>query len=201
MQKVEGSSPFIRLKNRCKIGTFRASRRIHEATVRHAEGRGFEALHPFSGNSLQNGWFLKRPVRASCPRRRLFVAGSGFVPETRGLCALAVEDRARTGERAPERLLVPAIQFIGDDGYPSHGSPRTCAGKCPAHIHISWMSGCYGSSSLAPPCGWVGAFPGPSPYATLDGLAEQPRAIATSEHARAPASFRRRAGGRPGVRT
>jgi hypothetical protein len=107
---------------------------------------------------------------------------------------------ARSGSR-PACPLVPAIQFIGYDGYPSHGSPRTCAGKCPAHIHISWVSGCYGSSSLAPPCGWVGAFPGPSPDATLAGLAEQPRASATSEHARAPGSFRRRAGGRPGDRT
>jgi hypothetical protein len=58
---------------------------------------------------------------------------------------------ARSGSR-PSCSLVPAIQFIGYDGYPSHGSPRTCADRCPAHIHISWVSGCYGSSSLAPPC-------------------------------------------------
>ena len=41
--------------------------------------------------------------------------------------------------------LKPAIQFIGYDGYPLHGSPRTCTGDCPAHIHVSWVSGCYGS--------------------------------------------------------
>ena len=29
---------------------------------------------------------------------------------------------------------------IGYDGYPSHGSPRTCTSSCPAHIHISWAS-------------------------------------------------------------
>jgi Transglycosylase SLT domain len=38
----------------------------------------------------------------------------------------------------PACPLAPAIQFIGYDGYPSHGSPRTCGGSCPAHIHVSW---------------------------------------------------------------
>ena len=61
----------------------------------------------------------------------------------------------------PACPLVPAIQFIGYDGYPSHGSPRTCTGTCPAHLHISWASGCYGSSTLSPPCAWVAAFPQP----------------------------------------
>ena len=58
--------------------------------------------------------------------------------------------------------LKPAIHWIGYDGYPSHGSPRTCSGDCPAHIHVSWVSGCYGSSALAAPCAWVMAFPVPS---------------------------------------
>ena len=62
----------------------------------------------------------------------------------------------------PACALKPAIQFIGYDGYPSHGSPRTCTGDCPAHIHVSWVSGCYGSSALAPPCPWVMAFPAPA---------------------------------------
>jgi hypothetical protein len=31
----------------------------------------------------------------------------------------------------PSCPLVPAIQFIGYDGYPSHGSPRTCSAGCP----------------------------------------------------------------------
>ena len=54
--------------------------------------------------------------------------------------------------------LVPAIQFIGYDGYPNHGSPRTCSGTCPAHLHISWVSPCYGTSAPSPPCAWVSAF-------------------------------------------
>jgi Transglycosylase SLT domain len=61
----------------------------------------------------------------------------------------------------PACTLVPAIQFIGYDGYPSHGSPRTCSGGCPAHIHVSWRSACYGSSALVAPCEWVSVFPAP----------------------------------------
>ena len=67
---------------------------------------------------------------------------------------------AHSGTR-PACRLVPAIQFIGYDGYPSHGSPRTCTGTCPAHLHVSWASGCYGSSTLSPPCEWVSALPAP----------------------------------------
>jgi hypothetical protein len=63
----------------------------------------------------------------------------------------------RSGTR-PACPLVPAIQFIGYDGYARHGSPRTCSGGCPAHLHISWSSPCYGSSGLAAPCRWVMAF-------------------------------------------
>ena len=62
---------------------------------------------------------------------------------------------------APACPLVPAIQFIGYDGYPSHGSPRTCGGGCPAHIHVSWRSSSFGSSELSPPASWVMAFPAP----------------------------------------
>jgi hypothetical protein len=68
---------------------------------------------------------------------------------------------ASSGAR-PACPLKPAIQWIGYDGYPSHGSPRTCNGRCPAHIHVSWVSGCYGSSALVAPCAWVMAFPVPS---------------------------------------
>ena len=46
---------------------------------------------------------------------------------------------ARSGTR-PACHLAPAIQFIGYDGYPGHGSPRTCTGGCPAHLHLSWAS-------------------------------------------------------------
>jgi hypothetical protein len=58
--------------------------------------------------------------------------------------------------------LVPAIQFIGYDGYPGHGSPRTCTRGCPVHIHISWVSPCFGASALAAPCESVSAFPVPT---------------------------------------
>jgi hypothetical protein len=64
---------------------------------------------------------------------------------------------ARSGTR-PACRLAPAIQFIGYDGYPDHGSPRTCTGDCPAHLHLSWASPCYGTGSLSAPCEWVMAF-------------------------------------------
>ena len=64
---------------------------------------------------------------------------------------------ARSGTR-PACRLAPAIQFIGYDGYPNHGSPRTCGGGCPAHLHLSWASPCYGTSGLSAPCQWVMAF-------------------------------------------
>jgi hypothetical protein len=67
---------------------------------------------------------------------------------------------AASGTR-PACPLVPAIQFIGYDGHPGHGSPRGCGAGCAAHLHVSWTSGCFGSSALSPPCGWVMAFAAP----------------------------------------
>ena len=61
----------------------------------------------------------------------------------------------------PACPLKPAIQWVGYEGYPNHGSPRTCSDGCPAHIHVSWVSGCYGSAALVAPCAWVMAFPAP----------------------------------------
>lgn len=62
----------------------------------------------------------------------------------------------------PTCPLMPAIQFVGYDGYPGHGSPRTCTGSCPAHLHISWASPCcYGTSALSSPCNVVTTFPTP----------------------------------------
>jgi hypothetical protein len=72
----------------------------------------------------------------------------------------------------PACPLKPAIQWIGYDGYPGHGSPRTCSGGCPAHIHVSWVSGCYGSSALVEPCAWVIAFPVPGDTGTSSGAPE-----------------------------
>jgi hypothetical protein len=60
---------------------------------------------------------------------------------------------AATGSR-PACPLAPAIQFIGYDGYPAHGSPRSCAAGCHPHLHVSWVSPCFGTSALAPPCSW-----------------------------------------------
>ena len=64
---------------------------------------------------------------------------------------------ALSGTR-PACRLAPAIQIVGYDGYPNHGSPRTCGGGCPAHLHLSWASPCYGTSRLSAPCAWVMAF-------------------------------------------
>lgn len=61
----------------------------------------------------------------------------------------------------PACPLVDAIQFVGYEGYPSHGSPRTCSGGCPAHIHVSWSSSSFGSGALSPPPAWVMAFASP----------------------------------------
>jgi hypothetical protein len=59
----------------------------------------------------------------------------------------------------PACPLVPAIQFVGYDGYPGHGSPRVCrAPPCAARLHISWVSPCYGTSAPSPPCASVTAF-------------------------------------------
>ena len=57
--------------------------------------------------------------------------------------------------------LVPAIIFIGYNGFPSHGDPDHCSGECPAHLHISWYSSCYGcgGGALVPPRDWVKVFP------------------------------------------
>ena len=66
----------------------------------------------------------------------------------------------RSGTR-PVCPLAPAIQFVGYDGYPRHGSPRTCAAGCRAHLHLSWASPCFGAASLSSPCEWVTAFPTP----------------------------------------
>lgn len=60
----------------------------------------------------------------------------------------------------PTCALIPAIQFVGYDGYPSHGSPRTCQGSCPQHIHVSWVSNTYGRypGGVGPPPAIVSVF-------------------------------------------
>jgi len=73
---------------------------------------------------------------------------------------------ARSAPARPARSSRRSMD--GYDGYPDHGSPRTCTGGCPAHIHVSWVSGCYGSAPLVPPCAWVMTFPVPGDGETGD---------------------------------
>lgn len=70
-----------------------------------------------------------------------------------------LDTRLRPSGSRPACPLAPAIQFIGYDGYPGHGSPHACSGGCHPHLHVSWVSPCYGSRALAAPCEWIGAFP------------------------------------------
>jgi hypothetical protein len=58
---------------------------------------------------------------------------------------------------APVCPLVPAIQFIGYNGYPLHGDPSHAGGN--AHLHVSWKSSSYGCPGLCPPREWVEVFP------------------------------------------
>jgi len=53
--------------------------------------------------------------------------------------------------------LVPAIQFIGYNGYRGHGDPAHAGGN--AHLHVSWKSSDYGCPSLCAPREWVEVFP------------------------------------------
>jgi hypothetical protein len=58
---------------------------------------------------------------------------------------------------APVCPLVPAIQFIGYNGYPGHGDPDHAGTN--AHLHVSWRSSKYGCPDLCPPREWVEVFP------------------------------------------
>jgi transglycosylase-like protein with SLT domain len=60
---------------------------------------------------------------------------------------------------APSCPLVPAIEFIGYNGFPSHGDPSHAGGN--AHLHVSWKSPLYGACpyALCGPAEWVMAFP------------------------------------------
>jgi hypothetical protein len=58
---------------------------------------------------------------------------------------------------APVCPLVPAIQFVGYNGYPSHGDPAHAGSN--AHLHVSWRSSEYGCPGLCEPREWVEVFP------------------------------------------
>jgi hypothetical protein len=63
-------------------------------------------------------------------------------------------DCAAAGVR-PACDLVPAIEFVGYNGYPGHGDPAHTSG---AHIHVSWVSSTHGTPYLTTPQ-WLLAFP------------------------------------------
>lgn len=67
---------------------------------------------------------------------------------------------AHSGSR-PVCDLVPAIEWVGYDGYANHGSPATCGGSCPMHIHVSWVSSTHGTPQLTTP-EWMLVFPSPA---------------------------------------
>jgi hypothetical protein len=58
---------------------------------------------------------------------------------------------------SPACPLVPAIQFIGYNGYPGHGDPAHTGEN--AHLHVSWKSSEYGCPGLCEPREWVMVFP------------------------------------------
>ena len=58
---------------------------------------------------------------------------------------------------APVCPLMPAIQFVGYNGYPHHGDPWHGAEH--PHLHVSWKSSEYGCRSLCAPREWVMRFP------------------------------------------
>jgi hypothetical protein len=66
------------------------------------------------------------------------------------------EDCGASGT-APVCHLVPAIQFVGYNGYPGHGDPAHAGEN--AHLHISWQGASYGSGALSDPPAWVRVFP------------------------------------------
>jgi hypothetical protein len=58
---------------------------------------------------------------------------------------------------APVCPLVPAIQWIGYNGYENHGDPAHAGSN--AHLHVSWRSSEYGCPGLCEPREWVEVFP------------------------------------------
>jgi hypothetical protein len=57
---------------------------------------------------------------------------------------------------APVCPLVPAIQWVGYNGYEHHGDP---AHTDSPHLHVSWKSSEYGCPGLCEPREWVEVFP------------------------------------------
>lgn len=57
---------------------------------------------------------------------------------------------------APVCPLVPAIQWVGYNGYENHGDPAHVGSN--AHLHVSWRSSEYGCPGLCEPREWVEVF-------------------------------------------
>lgn len=85
--------------------------------------------------------------------------GKGWDETTRsGAEALGWRESCGESGVAPACPLVPAIHFIGYNGYPDHGDPDHAPGN--AHLHVSWASSSYGCGpELCPPPEWVRVFP------------------------------------------
>lgn len=80
--------------------------------------------------------------------------------------------------------LIPAIRWVGYDGYAGHGSPATCTGGCAAHIHVSWESPCYGTATPSAPCDWVIAFSTPANHESHATTTRAKSRRATASHPR-----------------
>jgi hypothetical protein len=86
-------------------------------------------------------------------------AGKGW-DETARAAAETLGWRESCGKSgaAPVCPLVPAIQFVGYNGYRLHGDPAHAGGN--AHLHVSWQSSSYGCGpELCLPPDWVRVFP------------------------------------------
>jgi hypothetical protein len=85
-------------------------------------------------------------------------SGSGWdATALRASLALGWTPECGWNGSAPVCPLVPAIQFVGYNGYDSHGDPAHAVGN--AHLHVSWRASEYGCSSLCAPREWVEIFP------------------------------------------
>jgi hypothetical protein len=90
---------------------------------------------PARGPRVPSGWPVLVAIPADGNHQAIWDRSAGALAHDLGW----TPECARSGTR-PACRLAPAIQFVGYDGYPGHGSPRTCTGDCPAHLHLSWAS-------------------------------------------------------------
>lgn len=84
-------------------------------------------------------------------------SGRGWDAVERAATDLGWRESCGASGTAPVCPLIPAIQFVGYNGYPSHGDPAHAGEN--AHLHISWKSSEYGCPGLCEPRQWVVVFP------------------------------------------